>query len=155
VTSTGRRYGYDLTGPILALIGVCALIASFGIDPDPDGGQGARIIPLISAIVLMLLGTLETLNTFRTTNIRPDGLVRILLLLVLALAYVAAIGLTGYLAATAVAAPLTLLMFGRDRWFELLAAALFCPIVYHLLFFVGLGVFPPDGVWFDLQDLWR
>jgi hypothetical protein len=153
VTSTDRRYG--LTGPILALIGALALFASLGIDPDPDGGQGARIFPLISAVVLMLLGTLETLATSKPAAVRPAGQFRVLLLLVLALVYVFGIGLIGYLIATAIAAPIAFLLFGRDHPLELLAAALLCPIVYHLLFFVGLGVFPPDGAWFDLQDLWR
>ena len=153
MTSTDRRYG--LTGPILALIGALALLASLSIDPDPDGGQGARIFPLISAVVLMILGTLETLTAFRTAAGRPGRQLRVLLLLALALAYVFGIGLIGYLVATAIAAPLAFLLFGRGHPLELLAAGLLCPIVYHLLFFVGLGVFPPDGAWFDLQDLWR
>ncbi|MGH1482589.1 MAG: tripartite tricarboxylate transporter TctB family protein [Geminicoccales bacterium] len=153
MTSTYRLYG--LTGPILALIGALALFASLGIDPDPDGGQGARIFPIISAVVLMLLGTLETLTASRTSGAEPFGLVRVLLLLLLALVYVFGINLIGYLAATAIVAPFALMLFGRDHPLELLAAALLCPIVYHLLFFVGLGVFPPDGIWFDLQDLWR
>ncbi len=151
--STGRRHG--LTGPILALIGALALVASLRIDPDPDGGQGARVFPLISAVVLMILGTLETLTASRTAAVRPGRQLRVLLLLALALAYVFGIGLIGYLAATAIAAPLAILLFGRGHPLELLAACLLCPIVYHLLFFVGLGVFPPDGAWFDLQDLWR
>ncbi len=153
MTSIARRYG--LIGPCLVLIGALALLGSLSIDPDPDGGQGARIFPLISAAVLVLLGTLETLTTYRPATTAPSGWVRVLLLFLLALSYVVSIGLIGYLAATAIAAPLIFLLFGRDHPLELFAAALFCPIVYHLVFFVGLGVFPPYGIWFDLQDLWR
>lgn len=153
MTSTDRRF--TLTGPILALIGASALLGSLTIDPDPDGGQGARIFPLIAAIVLMLLGTLETLTASRPMAGAYQGQVRALLLLPLALAYVFAIGLIGYLAATAIAAPLVFLLFGRQHPLELLAAALFCPVGFHLLFFVGLGVFPPHGAWYDLQDLWQ
>ncbi len=149
------RRSINWTGSVLALLGAGALGASIGVDPDPDGGQGARIFPLISAGALMLLGTLEALNVRDDSGDKPDGLVRILLLLLLALGYVFGIGRIGYLAATAIAAPLALMLFGRNRPLELLAAAVFCPIVYHLLFFVGLGVFPPQGAWFDLQDLWR
>lgn len=149
------RPGLTWTGPALALLGGSTLLASFWIDPDPDGGQGARTFPLIGAGALLLLGALETLTTHQSKAETPVGLVRILLLLALALGYVFGIGGIGYLAATAIAAPLVLVLFGRRRPRDLLAAAALCPIAYHLVFFVGLGVFPPYGAWFDLADLWR
>ena len=71
----------------------------------------------------------------------------------LSFAYWWAIGAVGYLLATAMAAPLALAAFDVRRPLVLGLAALLCPLVYHLVFFEALGVFPPYGAYFDLLDL--
>ena len=74
-------------------------------------------------------------------------------LLALSVAYVIGINYVGYLLSTAAAAPIALYLFGVRSIPGLAAAAVLCPAIYHLIFFVGLGVFPPYGLWFDLLDV--
>ena len=70
-------------------------------------------------------------------------------LLALAVLYVLLMGRAGYLVSTALTAPAAFALFGLRRPAALLAAALLCPTVLHVAFFVFLGVFPPRGAWFD------
>ena len=44
-------------------------------------------------------------------------------------------------------------LFGMRSPLWLLVTAIICPAIYHLIFFVLLGVFPPFGEWFDLLDV--
>jgi putative tricarboxylic transport membrane protein len=46
-------------------------------------------------------------------------------------------------------------LFGIRNPLSLLIAAIVCPAVYHAIFFMGLGVYPPYGEWFDLLDLFQ
>ncbi|HIC82093.1 MAG TPA: tripartite tricarboxylate transporter TctB family protein [Kiloniellaceae bacterium] len=152
-----RLNGATVVGAVLAAFGAAAVIASFGIDPDPDGGWGARIFPLAAAAALLLLGAMEMAKGLTAQDAAPirmaPQLSGILALLLLSLAYVWLMGKLGYLISTALAAPLALWLFGIRNPLGLLAAALLCPLAYHLVFFLGLGVFPPLGEWFDLLDV--
>ncbi|SFI25461.1 tripartite tricarboxylate transporter TctB family protein [Jannaschia pohangensis] len=145
-----------IVGAVLTVFGIAALVACFQIDLDRDGGWGARIFPLAAAGALVVLGLVELAKGLREGRAIPlpafDGWA-VTGLLILALGYAWAIGLVGYLVSTAIAAPLALLLFGIRDWRGLLAAAVLCPVIYHLIFFVGLGVFPPYGRWFDLLDV--
>lgn len=152
-----RLNSATLVGGGLALLGAVAIAASFGINPDPDGGWGARIFPLGGGGALLLLGLLEAGKGLarKTPDAVPAarGLPAIFALLLLALAYVWVMTKLGYLISTAFAAPLALWLFGIRSPVGLVAAALVCPALYHAVFFVGLGVFPPLGEWFDLLDV--
>lgn len=147
----------------LALIGVVALLASFDIPRDPDGRLGARVFPLIAAGSLVLLGTIGFLadlkpaaKTGNEDEESKNNLVQIFLLLVLSIFYIWLISKLGYLISTAITAPLILMLFGvYKRPFILIIAAIACPLIYHAIFFIGLGVYPPFGEWFDLLDVFR
>lgn len=147
----------------LALIGAGAILASIGIPKDPDGGLGARVFPLMASGSLLLLGVIglitdQTADAERANEVRrghKKTLVQVFLLLALSLFYVWIIGKLGYLISTALVAPLVLMSFGIRNPFGLLIAAIVCPAIYHALFFIGLGVFPPFGEWFDLLDVIR
>lgn len=156
--TTTQLNSATVVGGALTLFGAAAVVASFGINPDPDGGWGARIFPLVSTLALTFLGVLELASGLRGrpaagTLDRPGTLPGILALLALSLGYVWLMSKLGYLLSTAVAAPLALWLFGVRRPLVLLLAAVLCPALYHAVFFVGLGVFPPLGEWFDLLDL--
>ena len=154
-------------GATLALIGLGGVLASLGIELDRRGGWGARLFPLAASAALVALGALEALGARSARReARPDDGGRaargraqrrragaVLALLGVALGYVWLIGRVGYLPSTAIAAPLALWTHGVRSGPGLLAAAILCPLAYHLVFFVGLGVFPPYGEWFDLLDL--
>ncbi|WP_420348920.1 tripartite tricarboxylate transporter TctB family protein [Pelagibius sp.] len=146
-----------VVGAVLTAFGALALIGSFGINPDPDGGWGARIFPLAGSASLLVLGLLEVMKGLTAGETAPPPatpqLSAVFALLLLSLAYVWLMAKLGYLISTALAAPLALWLFGVRNLFALLTAALLCPLLYHLVFFVGLGVFPPLGAWFDLLDV--
>jgi len=149
-----------VTSIVLALIGAGAMLATFDIPRDPDGGLGARVFPMMSSGALILLGTIGFLAGLKSIAAREETtgkklLVQIAAVLALSLFYVWIIGKLGYLISTALVAPLILMLFGVRNPLGLLIAAIVCPAVYHAIFFMGLGVFPPYGEWFDLLDLFQ
>lgn len=157
----GRALNADVViGGLMAAFGLAAVVASLGINPDPGGGWGARIFPLVGSGALLGLGVLDCVRglrsgaTFRAPDAGdPSAAARIAGLLVLSVGYVWLIGKVGYLLSTGVAAVLALMIFGVRRPAGLAVAAVVCPAVYHLIFFVLLGVFPPYGEWIDLLDI--
>jgi putative tricarboxylic transport membrane protein len=155
--TSARLNSAILVGGTLALLGVGGIVASFGINPDPDGGWGARIFPLFGSGSLLLLGGLELLKGLRGAagfgGQDKKALTDIFAMLLLSLAYVWLMAKFGYLISTAIAAPLAMWIYGIRNPLGLLVAAILCPLIYHLIFFVGLGVFPPLGEWFDLLDV--
>jgi putative tricarboxylic transport membrane protein len=150
-----------LTSLALLLIGVCAMAASMYIPRDLDGGLGARVFPMMSSGALILLGILGIPAGLKEPTKKPkekEGgnlLLQITLLLALSFFYVWLISKLGYLVSTALVSPLILMLFGIRNPLSLLIAAIVCPAVYHAIFFMGLGVYPPYGEWFDLLDLFQ
>lgn len=148
-----------VTSLALLLIGICSVVVSLDIPKDPDGGLGARVFPMMSSGALVLLGVLGILSGIKGySNERKEKkgenfFLKITGLLVLSLFYVWIISKLGYLISTALVSPLILLLFGVRNLAGLLIAAIICPVVYHAVFFIGLGVFPPYGEWFDLLDV--
>ncbi len=140
-------------GLALILIGMSAIVTSMGISLDQYGRWGARYFPLGGSVALLLLGIAELWGKKPSPAIERRHLPAIGALLVLSLVYVWSISAFGYLLGTALAAPLALYIFGVRNPIGLAAAATLCPAVYHSIFFVALGVFPPLGKWFDLLDV--
>ncbi len=145
-----------LTGLALIALGAGASLAALTIDPAPDGGWGPRAFPLAASLSILVLGLLQLRGApepaAASGRTAPAALRRVLLLLGLAVGYVWLISKIGYLLATGIATPLAMLLFGVRRPWVLLVAAILCPLVYHVIFFRGLGLFPPYGAWFDLAE---
>jgi hypothetical protein len=146
------------TGPAIALLatGAVALTASFWIPLDYDGSMGARVFPLISAGVLILLGglMLRPVKANEETEASHAGIpAGPLMLLALVVFYLWLISKLGYLISTGLVTPVALWLFGIRNPVGLAVAALTAPFTFHLIFFEVLGVFPPHGAWFDLLDL--
>ncbi|UOA29330.1 tripartite tricarboxylate transporter TctB family protein [Pseudosulfitobacter sp. DSM 107133] len=146
------------TGPAIALLatGAVAVTASFWIPLDYDGSMSVRVFPLISAGVLILLGglMLRPVKADEKTEASqlsiPAGPLMLLALVVL---YLWLIGKLGYLISTGLVTPVALWLFGIRNPTGLAVGALTAPVIFHLIFFEALGVFPPYGAWFDLLDL--
>lgn len=156
------RHGTLIVPCVLALIGVMGAILALKIEPSYDGTTGAQILPLVCSLSIVVIGILELVRRFRTSNTDtakvseglPFGPARdTLALLVLVFGYIWLIGKVGYLLSTAVAAPLALWLFGIRKPTGLLLATILAPLSYHIIFFKLLGIFPPYGSWFDLLDL--
>ncbi|WP_209000640.1 hypothetical protein, partial [Labrenzia sp. DG1229] len=71
---------------------------------------------------------------------------------VIALLYQQSIRWFGYVLPTALAAPVVLFLFGIRSRVGLAVSVILCPLIFHILFFELLGVFPPYGEVFDLLD---
>ncbi len=142
-------------GAALILLGIGATAASFNIALDQYGRWGARVFPLAGSLSLLILGVIELRSGQAARPERKDSssLPAIVALLCLSVAYVWVMGRVGYLISTGIAAPLALWIFGIRNIWGLVVAAILCPLIYHLVFFVALGVFPPYGDWFDLLDV--
>ena len=146
------------TGPAIALLatGAVAVTATFWIPLDYDGSMSARVFPLISAGVLILLGGLMLRPVEADEEASQAGLpTGPLMLLALVILYLWLIGKLGYLISTGLVTPVALWLFGIRHPAGLAVGALTAPVIFHLIFFEALGVFPPYGAWFDLLDLIR
>ena len=150
-----------LTGVGLVALAVVALVTGNDIRPAQGGGLGPRLFPMGAAAVLLLLGVAQVAMSLAApagseaeAEKQPPGTAaRIAALALLAVAYVLALGKIGYFTATALAAPLALVVFGATRPATLILAAVLCPLLYHFVFFVGLSVYPPRADWFDLAEI--
>lgn len=146
-----------LAGGLIFLFGAITTALSVNTGTVAWGGESARLFPLVISAGLMVMGALLTLAGLRRATMTPlDFGVEakgVLALAILGAFYVFAIGKLGYLVATGMAAPVALFLFGVRSRFGLALSVLLCPLIYHLIFFVGLGVYPPYGDWFDLLDI--
>ncbi len=52
-------------------------------------------------------------------------------------------------------APVVLYIFGVRSRIGLAISVIVCPLIFHIIFFELLGVFPPYGEVFDLLDWFR
>lgn len=149
-----------VTSIVLLLIGAGAMLVTLDIPKDPDGGLGARVFPMMSSGALVILGAIGFVTGLKTVTVnkkKTSGklIVQIAAALALSLLYVWIISKLGYLISTALVAPSILMLFGIRNPVGLVIAAIVCPAVYHAIFFMGLGVYPPYGEWFDLLDLFQ
>ena len=143
-------------GLAMVAIGLGLFVAGFGISFHRDAGYAPRVFPMAGALLIAVLGSLQFAGIrsgpveigSQATN---TGL--IVGLVALSVAYVIGITHVGYLVASAFTAPAALWLFGIRSAVGLIAAFFLCPAIFHVIFFVGLGVFPPFGLWFDLLDL--
>ena len=118
-----------------------------------------------AAICLTLTGALITWSSFRSRMVEtgsssitfmPDkSFPKILMLVILAVLYHQSVLRFGYELPTAITAPVVLWLFGVRNKFGLALSAILYPLIFHILFFKLLGVFPPFGTVFDLIDFLR
>lgn len=149
-----------LPGLALVVIGLGCLVATFNIEILDHGGIGPRVFPMAAAVIVAGLGAVQVLSArsapAEDEDAPEDGdFGWIAALLALSVVYVTVINYFGYIIGTAIAAPAVLYIFGIRSVPGLLIAAVLCPVIYHLIFFVGLGIFPPYGLWFDVLDLFE
>ncbi|MEP1930093.1 MAG: tripartite tricarboxylate transporter TctB family protein, partial [Roseibium sp.] len=86
------------------------------------------------------------------TSAEASVTLEVLTLFAIALLYQQSMRWFGYVLPTAIAAPVVLYIFGVRNWIGLAISVVVCPLIYHVIFFELLGVFPPFGEVFDLLD---
>ena len=151
-----------IEGSVIIIVGLLAVWGAYQIPPAySESETWAGLVPMFVACSLVLIGVMMTISGLRMTadnsQISKQTLSRtdldVSLLVVLALIYHQAIVKFGYLIPTAITAPIVLAFFGVRSPAGLIVSAILCPIVFHLIFFKLLGVFPPYGEIFDVLDL--
>ncbi len=141
---------------VLALISLFAIWGAWRVPAASAGDTWAGIVPFSAASALLVLSGLMLLGAARQAAGDPEqdqdsgATVQIIGLFILALLYQQSFRWFGYLLPTAVVAPAALYIFGVRSRIGLALSVVLCPLVFHLIFFVLLGVYPPYGAVFDL-----
>lgn len=145
------------------VIGTLSLFAIIGVWSVPAAGNNetwAGIVPFGAGLGLLVISAFMIAGALRNpgSDIVADdksATFEILALFAIALLYQQSIRWFGYVLPTAIAAPVVLYMFGVRSWIGLALSVVLCPLIYHIIFFELLGVFPPFGEVFDLLDAVR
>ncbi len=153
-----------LEGAVVFLIGAIGIWGALKVPSAAPGETWAGLFPMFASAALVGIGAALATGAMKAA---PSGVAKemseqsgdasnmwkVFALLVISLAYFQTITLFGYLIPTAIAAPLVLSLFGVRSPLGLAISAVVCPLVFHVIFFEGLGVFPPYGEAFDLLDV--
>lgn len=149
-------------GIVLAALSLIAIWGAWQVPPAGSGDTWAGIVPFAASVALLVLSGFLVLGGMRTahsgdgatTNSGSDTL-DILILFAVALLYQQSFRWFGYVLPSAVVAPVVLNIFGIRNRIGLAASVVICPLIFHVIFFELLGVFPPYGEVFDLLDWFR
>jgi hypothetical protein len=145
------------------VMGAFSALAVFGALQVPAASEGdtwAGTVPLGAAVALAIISVIELIIRLKTSKAQAacnpnQGTRDVVILFVIAVIYQQSFNWFGYLLPTAIVAPLALYLFGVRSPKGLMLAAVLCPLMFHLIFFKLLGVYPPYGEIFDLNEfLW-
>lgn len=154
-------------GLIVALIGLGAVWGAYQVPSAQDGETWAGLVPMVVAVGLTLGGVLMVIEklkagavcrseTASATTLEDTSTFKTVIgVAILAFVYQYAMVAFGYLLPTALIAPVILYLFGVRSVVGLAVSMVVCPLVFHLIFFELLGVFPPYGSVFEPLDLIR
>lgn len=144
-------------GLVLTAISLVALWGAWQVPGATPGDTWAGIVPFSASLALLALSGLMILGASQQTAMGEDktdhtATFEIIGLFLIALVYQQSFRWFGYLLPTAVVAPIVLYTFGVRSWIGLALSVVICPLVFHVIFFELLGVFPPFGEVFELLD---
>ncbi len=146
-------------GVVLFALGMFAVLGVWNVPAAANNETWAGVVPFGAGLGLLAISGLMIIGTFRAqpygnsgTKQDHNSTLEILALFAIALLYQQSIRWFGYVLPTAISAPVVLYMFGVRSRIGLAISVVLCPLVYHTIFFVLLGVFPPFGEIFDLLD---
>lgn len=146
-----KRLSTDsLVGAAIALTGCAALGMSFTFGEVTWGGESSRLFPLIVSVVLVGLGLRMAVHGGAAAPVRVSldtRSLRVVGLILLGGVYIAMMAKLGYVLSTAVMMPLVFWLFGARSRIGLALSAVLGPLVFHLVFFKGLNVYPPYAPW--------
>lgn len=143
-------------GLVLAVVSIVAIWGAWQVPPASTGDTWAGIVPFTASVALLgmsgllLFGASRQVEDGATASADNGATAQIVALFIIALIYQQSFRWFGYLLPTAITVPMVLYMFGVRSWIGLAVSVVICPLVFHLIFFVLLGVFPPYGEVFDL-----
>ncbi len=151
-----------IEGFVLALLSLVAIWGAWQVPAASPGDTWAGIVPFAASVALLALSGLVLMNGLRLVQARQaaveegdTGTLNILILFAIALIYQQSFRWFGYVLPTAITAPVVLYIFGVRSRIGLAISVIVCPLIFHIIFFELLGVFPPYGEVFDLLDWFR
>ena len=149
-------------GVFVFLAGAFGVWGAWLVPPPSPGDTWAGVAPMAISCLLLVCGALMIIggggfNRLRLSFLSAFGapsreVMEVFALALLAFAYYAGMVLFGYILPTFVIAPAVLFAFGVRGFGKLAAAAVLCPLLFYLAFFVLLGAYPPRGEWFEITD---
>lgn len=148
-------------GLVIMLLGLVAVLGLWNVPAAGENETWAGIVPFGAGLALLLISGFMLYGARQAVAggfilLREHGAtLQILSLFAIALIYQQSFRWFGYVLPTAIAAPVVLYIFGVRNRLGLALSIVLCPLVYHLIFFKALGVFPPIGEVFDLLDAVR
>ena len=149
-------------GLCLIVIAVFAIVGALQVPTASPGDTWAGIVPMGAALALLCIAVWMTVGSFRKQAAAGEaiatesaGALPVIALFVVALIYQQSLRWFGYVLPTAIAAPVVLTLFGVRSGVGLAISVVLCPLIFYLIFFVALGVFPPYGEVFDLMQAIR
>lgn len=144
---------------VLALLSTLAIWGALQVPDASPGETWAGIVPFGAAIALGVIAAISLLSALRPadTTAQPSsgsnqGARDVIILFIIAVLYQQSFNWFGYILPTAIVAPLALYMFGVRSPLGLSLSVVLCPLVFHVIFFMLLGVYPPYGEVFDLNE---
>ena len=142
-----RPIAERVVGVGLLALGAGALVESFSIKDD---WTGARLMPAVAAVALLLLGIAHLamrppVVTTPAPGERPAA-GRVALAVALLVAYVALFPTLGFLVTTVALLIVLIALLGRYRWPVTIGLALGLGLACHVVFRTWLGMPLPDGL---------
>lgn len=141
-------------------LGWLSAIAIIGALQVPDASSGetwAGIVPFgagiglaIIAAILFVSALAKDHHSERSSSTDNKGAYSVCVLFLIAVLYQQSFTWFGYLLPTAIVATVALYLFNVRSPLGLLLSIVVCPAIFHIIFFVLLGVYPPFGEVFDL-----
>lgn len=144
---TGRPIAERVVGLVLLAIGAASLFETFRIKDD---WAGARLMPLVAAIALVLLGLAHfvvrpPVSTAPAPDERP-AILRVALALALLVAYVALFTTLGFLVTTVALLLVLIGVLGDYRRPTTIGLAVGLGLACHVVFRTWLSMPLPDGL---------
>ncbi len=144
---------------VLALLSTVAIWGALQVPEASPGETWAGIVPFGAALALGAIAVISLLGALRRANTAGDtpstgnrGARDVIILFIIAVLYQQSFSWFGYLLPTAIVAPVALYMFGVRSPLGLALSVVLCPLAFHVIFFMLLGVYPPYGEVFDLNE---
>ncbi|MBN3564335.1 tripartite tricarboxylate transporter TctB family protein [Aliamphritea spongicola] len=142
---------------VLALLSAVAVWGALQVPDASPGETWAGIVPFGAAVALGVIAAISLLDALRshradTAGQSNQGARDVIILFIIAVLYQQSFSWFGYLLPTAIVAPVALYMFGVRSPLGLALSVILCPLAFHIIFFMLLGVYPPYGEVFDLNE---
>ena len=141
----------------LVWLSAVAIIGALQVPEAAEGETWAGIVPFGAGIGLAIIAAILLVSALAKDDKSESldssenkGAYSVCILFLIAVLYQQSFTWFGYLLPTAIAAPVVLYLFNVRSPLGLMLSVVICPLIFHTIFFVLLGVYPPFGEVFDL-----